>query len=397
MTKPLLTAIVFTYNHKDWIARCIESLLNQKTDYAYEIRIYDDCSTDGTSDICREYAKKYPEKIKLTVQKENTYTKSYLQVHSYQAFMSVDTKYFCYIDGDDYWCSENKVQTALDFLEKHPEYSGFAHDTCFENKYSGVKTSYIHDYCEFKTIKNPVRFSAQAPFFYASSRIFRTSDYSKLKITWVDYLQYYYHLSKGPIYYHDEIMAVYSIGPNNTYYCLPTRFITDNAAMTTFRLSKLFGFKQDKFCMDLLLFYEKRNKIGTTRYNFLCILKKLFGVKLGWYIWMICCFCFRYGFEVMSINYIYNRKKANKKANESKNIIDAIEHLIAKYHKRINKKYNRMKLLKYASNLNFLPSNLIMMLKKAVMRKKKKILKLAKRKADMVRERNKCLSGTKKV
>ena len=129
----LLTAVIFTYNHEDTIARCIESHLNQKTSYGYEIRIYDDCSTDGTSEICREYEKKYPEKIKLTVQKENTFTKPDLELQSYQAISEIDTKYFCICDGDDYWCNENKIQVALDFLENNEQYHGFAHDTLQEN------------------------------------------------------------------------------------------------------------------------------------------------------------------------------------------------------------------------------------------------------------------------
>ena len=66
----MLTSIIFTYNHDNSIAKCIDSILEQKTTYPYEIHIWDDCSTDKTSEICRKYAAQYPDKIKLTVQKK---------------------------------------------------------------------------------------------------------------------------------------------------------------------------------------------------------------------------------------------------------------------------------------------------------------------------------------
>ena len=144
MKKPLLTAILVTYNHRNHIARCIESMVNQKTEYPYEIRIYDDCSTAGTTDICREYAARHPDKIKLTIQKENTFLKPYNEMQSYKAIQEIDTKYWCLIDGDDCWCDENKIQIALDCLEHHPEYIGFAHDTNHINLFTKETISYVH-------------------------------------------------------------------------------------------------------------------------------------------------------------------------------------------------------------------------------------------------------------
>lgn len=49
-----LTILCVVYNHKDYIRRTIESFLNQKTEYKYEILIHDDASTDGTIDILKE-------------------------------------------------------------------------------------------------------------------------------------------------------------------------------------------------------------------------------------------------------------------------------------------------------------------------------------------------------
>ena len=56
-----ITVFCLTYNHADYIRDALESFLMQKTSYAYNVFVYDDASTDGTSDILREYEKKYPE------------------------------------------------------------------------------------------------------------------------------------------------------------------------------------------------------------------------------------------------------------------------------------------------------------------------------------------------
>src|SRR5574344_471532 len=147
----LLTVIIFTYNHKNTIAKCIESIVNQKTDYKYEIHICDDASFDGTADICREYGEKYPDKIKLFLQEKNTLSVSLKDNHALIAYKRLNTKYWCYIDGDDWWCDENKVRIALDFLEKNPEYYMFGHKT---------KVNFIDknqkSYMPAGEVKNPV-------------------------------------------------------------------------------------------------------------------------------------------------------------------------------------------------------------------------------------------------
>lgn len=309
---PLLTAIIFTYNHKNSIAKCIESLVEQKTTYSYRIDIWDDCSIDGTSDICRKYAEKYPNKIRLVVQPENTFLKPYLQLQSYAAIKAIDTPYFCVIDGDDYWCDENKVQIALDVLENNPQYIGFAHDTLEEHEDSNIKRSYIHDAFKWNP-KNPVEFSADAPFFLTSSRIFRTRNYVEKKVLPIDYLFYYYHFAQGPIYYYDKIMAAYVIGDNSTF--ANTRNVNDMNSMFPYKLSLLFDFEQDDFCTKLLKVYDTRNGVGKKRYYKLLFLKKMLGIKYGWRLWFFLTFVFKYGFESMNINYVYSRKAVRNKAD----------------------------------------------------------------------------------
>lgn len=345
--KALLTAIIFTYNHKKSIAKCIESVVNQNTDYIYEVHIWDDCSIDGTSDICRQYVEQYPDKIKLVVQPENTFLKPYLELQSYAAIKAIDTKYFCIIDGDDYWCDSEKIQIALDFLEKNPKYVGFAHDTLQVDSFAKSQKSHVHELIKWP-IASEVTLTAEAPFFLTSSRIFRKCDYAELEVLPIDYLLYYYHLAQGPIYYYDKIMATYVIGDNNTFATLDN--IKDLNGMFAYKLSLLFAFAHDDFCTQLQKKYDMSNGVGSSRYNRLLLFKKIFGVQLGWKLWFISCFVFKYGIESMDMNYVYSRELAKKKADRIENL-DTTEKEVDRKTElqtiigRENRRLNRIKLI----------------------------------------------------
>jgi len=311
MNESILTAVIITFNNEDTIERCIKSIVEQKTNYKYEIHIYDDCSKDKNPEICQKYARLYPEKIKYFPQKENTFLKAYSKTQSYKAIQGVDTKYFCMIEGDDYWCDENKIQIALDFLENNPEYVGFAHDTLQVNEFDGTEKSWVHDKTNYN-IKNPVTLGDDFIFLMTCSRIFRNCNYKELKILPVDYLVYNYHLAKGPIYFYDKIMAVYTYGNNGTFATLNFKIIQDMNGMFAYKVSKMLGFKRDDICTKMQKWYDTKNGVGLKHYNRLLKFKKIFGTKLGWKLWFIHRFVMKHGFGCMNLSYVYPRKKIKK-------------------------------------------------------------------------------------
>ena len=75
MNEVLVSIGCITYNHEKYIEDCLKGFLCQRTDFPFEILIHDDASTDGTADIIRSYAKKYPDIIKPIYQTENQYSK----------------------------------------------------------------------------------------------------------------------------------------------------------------------------------------------------------------------------------------------------------------------------------------------------------------------------------
>ena len=117
---PLVTVILPTHNHAPFIAQAIESVLMQKTEFPFDILLHDDASTDGTADICRTYAARYPDKIKLIAQTENQYQKD-RRIQSHILIPKVSAKYTAILDGDDYWTDPEKLQKQAGYLEAHPD------------------------------------------------------------------------------------------------------------------------------------------------------------------------------------------------------------------------------------------------------------------------------------
>lgn len=113
---PLVSICSITYNHKAYIRQCLDSLLSQKTDFTYEIIINDDCSTDGTTEIIKEYASKYPNLIHPIFHDENQYSKGVRGMFAKYCFPKARGKYIALCEGDDYWTDPLKLQKQVDFM-----------------------------------------------------------------------------------------------------------------------------------------------------------------------------------------------------------------------------------------------------------------------------------------
>lgn len=117
----LLTVCCTTYNHEQYVSEAIDSFLIQETDFAFEIIVHDDASSDGTADIVQEYAKKYPRLIRTIIQSENQYSKGGL-ISPRFVFPEAKGKYLALCEGDDYWTDPRKLQKQVAFLECNPDY-----------------------------------------------------------------------------------------------------------------------------------------------------------------------------------------------------------------------------------------------------------------------------------
>jgi glycosyltransferase involved in cell wall biosynthesis len=131
---------VITYNHAKFITEALNSFLMQ-TFNDYEIVISDDCSTDENPAILQLYKTKYPDKIKLLLNKKNIG----MVPNFIQALKACSGEYIAFCEGDDYWVDSSKLQRQIDFLEKNPSYVGTS---------GGVKFLYQESQ-QFQDLYNP--------------------------------------------------------------------------------------------------------------------------------------------------------------------------------------------------------------------------------------------------
>lgn len=114
---PTVTTIITSYNHKDYIAEAIESAMRQEGPFRREIIISDDGSTDGTAETIADYAAKYPHLVRNVSSKSNLGISANMR----KCFAEARGDYVAILEGDDFWCSREKLARQLAFLQEHGE------------------------------------------------------------------------------------------------------------------------------------------------------------------------------------------------------------------------------------------------------------------------------------
>lgn len=224
MSKQDITVSVFciAYNQEAFLPECLDSLINQKTDFQYEIVVHDDASTDNTPKIIAEYAEKYPQKIIPLYEKENQYSKN---PHFFFKTMlpHAHGKYIAFCEGDDYWTDTNKLQIQLNYMEQHPNCSLCFHnaDNLYMNNLSIQKTGNLNIYGSYATKDNKYtssniqncRFGARSAI-PSASEFFRKKDIESLPEFFyyapcADFPLELYLSHVGYAYYLPKSMSVY--------------------------------------------------------------------------------------------------------------------------------------------------------------------------------------------
>lgn len=215
MDTPLVSICSITYNHAPYIRQCLDGFLMQKTKFRYEIIIHDDASTDGTTEIIKEYAEKHPDLITPISQKENQYSKGIGGMYPRFCFPHAKGKYIALCEGDDYWTDPLKLQKQVDFLETNPDYVMCSHrfkqymqkEGIYKDDWYGViSDSIVYD---LDTLIHGGWYHHPLSVMFRSDKL-NLQEYARYPYS-MDAVLFFHLLKKGPGIMLNEDMAVYRI------------------------------------------------------------------------------------------------------------------------------------------------------------------------------------------
>lgn len=217
----LISVCITAYNHQAFIAQALDSVLMQRGDFALEILVGEDGSSDDTAQIIKQYVERYPEKIraffhdpkdKLFINGRQTGRKNFL--HN---LAEAKGDYIALLDGDDYWLDEDKLQKQVAILQQHPDLVACCHPAIYVDENNKQQASFMghHDvvggYKDFSLIdvlgKNP------APTLSVLFRRDPNNDYPDLflRTDMADWPLHMLNALRGNIRYVDEKMAAYRV------------------------------------------------------------------------------------------------------------------------------------------------------------------------------------------
>lgn len=217
MPEIVATVLVITYNHAPFVETALESVLAQETDFAYELIVSDDYSSDGTRDIIERIAEAHPDRVRLMVSPHNLNDNTVLR----RGVEAARGRYLALLDGDDRWLASDKLQRQVDFLESRPDLA-----MCFHNVRvvydDGTPSNLFHqDAPSPMSTKPPKAVSTLAdvaPWYFipTCSTLFRTEHLRDMP-DWYDGLPagdhplYVFAAEHGDVGYLDEVMGEYRV------------------------------------------------------------------------------------------------------------------------------------------------------------------------------------------
>lgn len=302
MKNPLVSICCITYNHEHYIRQCLEGFLMQKTNFAFEILIHDDASTDGTANIIREYEEKYPTIIKPIYQTNNQYSKG-VSISATFNWPRAKGKYIAMCEGDDYWIDILKLQKQVDVLQKNPNINICSHPSLrlYGDEVRKDGYGFWGDKEKIIPAKEVIlNYSNTAPL---QSMLFRNYEIDKISqiikklLGGHSSLQIFYSIPNG-LYYLPEYMSVYRVAS------------ASSISKVLFRNDKEYLVRQKKNWKGLDLLNESSNYIFNNDFKKAKQIRSLSAIKTG------------YLSNIQLITLILNYKLYNK----PRLLIDAVRH-----------------------------------------------------------------------
>ncbi|OGF26990.1 hypothetical protein A2331_02735 [Candidatus Falkowbacteria bacterium RIFOXYB2_FULL_34_18] len=295
------SACIIVYNHEKYIRECLDSALSQKVNFDYEIVVCEDKSTDNTREIVKEYANKYPDKIKLYLNETNLG----LIGNWEKSMKSCQGEYIAICEGDDYWTDPYKIQKQVDFMEQNQDYTLTVHNSIVVDE----KSKFIRNQCnKDKDETIPTEELIGGKFFATCSIVFKKEILNTLPdwfftLEACDWTLPAFCAAHGKTKYFKEKMSAYRKHKKGAAFNQKIkiesegkdffRFVEDSALYTSDILNKHFNYKYDKqlrrqkiyWYNDLVDKYLRINDIQNTRKYAGIVLKETIILnhwKNGW-------------------------------------------------------------------------------------------------------------------
>lgn len=208
-----VSVVSISYNQENYIKQALDSFVSQKANFNFEVIIADDCSTDNTANIIKDFSKKYPDVIKPILRNKNVGIAENLM----SAMRAAKGEYIALCEGDDFWTDTNKLQVQTDFLDKKKDYALCFHPVkvFFEKK---EEKEYIFpDKSEFS--KFDLENLVKRNFIQTNSVMYRNVyKYDTLDILPLDWYLHLYHAKLGKIGFIDKVMSSYRRHPDGVWW-----------------------------------------------------------------------------------------------------------------------------------------------------------------------------------
>ncbi len=111
------SVLMLTFNQERFIGDAIEGFLTQETRLPCELIIAEDSSLDHTRDLIRRYWEKYPNQIRVLLNRHNIGGRRTIA----RAYAACRGEYVAFLEGDDYWVCPDKLQRQADLLDRRPD------------------------------------------------------------------------------------------------------------------------------------------------------------------------------------------------------------------------------------------------------------------------------------
>lgn len=148
------SVVVSCFNQEKYIEDCILSIVNQKTDFQFEVIVTDDNSSDKTLEIVERVQKKFPRIISILKNSTNAGAdENYIRGH-----LKAKGDVIFHFDGDDIMLP-GKLQKQFDVFRKYPNVNVCFHRARYFNDMRDyeAETSFI-----FKNSNRPIEFLSLA-------------------------------------------------------------------------------------------------------------------------------------------------------------------------------------------------------------------------------------------